>query len=44
MRGHFARGPKYVAHAQLVAEADVAEREKQGMHVFSSVHDMRIDD
>jgi hypothetical protein len=43
MRGHFARGPKFVTHAQLLAEADAAEREKRGMHVFSSVHDMRID-
>ena len=44
MRGYFTRGPQYATHAQLVTKADAVEREKRGMHVFSSVHDMRIDD
>lgn len=44
MRGHFARGPQFAAHAQLVTKAEPAEREKNGLHVFSSVHDMRIDE
>jgi hypothetical protein len=43
MRGHFTRGPHYPTHAQLVTAASAAEREKGGMHVYSSVHDMRID-
>lgn len=44
MRGHFARGPQYGAHAQLLTHADGDERERRGLHVFSSVHEMRIDD
>jgi len=44
MRGHFAPGPQYASYAQLVTAADTAEREARGLHVFSSVHDMRIDD
>lgn len=44
MRGRFAPGPKFEAHAGVVTTNDPAEREKQGLHVFSSVHDMRIDD
>ena len=44
MQGRFARGPQYAAHAQLVTQGTAAENERQGMHVFSSVHGMRIDD
>lgn len=43
MRGRFAPGPQYPQHAQLVTNADETAREKHGLHVFSSVHDMRID-
>jgi hypothetical protein len=44
MRGHFARGPQYAPYAQLVTGGTAVEKEKRGMHVYSSVHDMRIDD
>jgi hypothetical protein len=43
MQGRFAPGPHYAAHAQLVRQRTAAENERQGLHVFSSVHDMRID-
>jgi hypothetical protein len=44
MRGHFAPGPDYSAYAQLLAAGDAAAMEQRGVHVFSAVHEMRIDD
>lgn len=44
MRGHFTHGPHYDTHAHLLAGPDKAAREQAGLHVFSAVHDMRIDE
>jgi hypothetical protein len=43
MTGQFAAGPAYKQHQQILADGDQAEIEKSGLHVYSSVHDMRID-
>ena len=43
MTGQFAPGPAHKPYAQLLADGDMAEIERCGLHVYSSIHDMRID-
>ena len=43
MTGQFAAGPAYKQHEAVLATGDKAQIEKAGLHVYSSVHDMRID-
>ncbi|MFM9848199.1 MAG: hypothetical protein ACKVP3_13685 [Hyphomicrobiaceae bacterium] len=43
MSGQFAAGPAHKQYAQLLANGDEAEIERSGLHVYSSIHDMRID-
>lgn len=43
MTGQFAAGPAYKQHAAVLATGDKAQIEGAGVHVYSSVHDMRID-
>jgi hypothetical protein len=43
MSGRFTRGAQYDKYARLLGAGDKAAREKAGLHIFSAVHDMRID-
>lgn len=44
MRGHFTPGPHYDKHAHVLTGPDKTARERAELHVFSAVHDMRIDE
>jgi hypothetical protein len=44
MTGRFAAGPDHAAYADLLAAGDRVTIETRGVHVYSAVHDMRIDD
>jgi hypothetical protein len=44
MSGQFARGPAYAGYADVLASTDAAAIEQRGVHVYSAVHEMRIDD
>lgn len=43
MTGQFAAGPAYKQNEAVLATGDKTQVEKAGLHVYSSVHDMRID-
>ena len=43
MTGQLARGPAHKQYAQVLADGDKAQIEQTGLHVYSSIHDMRID-
>jgi hypothetical protein len=43
MTGHFAPGPAHSQYAQVLAGGDKAQIEQTGIHVYSAIHDMRID-
>jgi hypothetical protein len=43
MTGQFAPGPSHTQYARVLADGDKAQIEASGLHVYSSIHDMRID-
>ncbi len=43
MSGNFAAGPAHKQHQAVLAAGDTTQIEEAGLHVYSSVHDMRID-
>lgn len=43
MTGQFAAGPAYKQHEAILTAGNKSQIEKTGLHVYSSVHDMRID-
>ena len=43
MTGQLAPGPAHKQYAQVLADGDKARIEQTGLHVYSSIHDMRID-
>lgn len=43
MTGQFAPGPAHKQYVQLLTDGDQSRIERGGLHVYSSVHDMRID-